>query len=112
MDLLSGLVEGMEGNIESLVSQTNVILLLEECMKQQNRDVRQSAFALLGDLAKNCFAHLRPHLDKLLPIACDNLNPKFVSVCNNASWAIGEIAVCCVPYPIFPISYLEGRLSV
>ncbi len=37
--------------------------------------------------------HLRPHLDKFLPVAAMNLNPKFVAVCNNASWAIGEIAL-------------------
>lgn len=37
--------------------------------------------------------HLKPHLDKFLPVAARNLNPKFVSVCNNSGWAIGEIAV-------------------
>jgi len=28
-----------------------------------------------------------------VPVAALNLNPRFVSVCNNASWAIGEIAM-------------------
>ena len=28
-----------------------------------------------------------------LPILGQNLNPEFISVCNNATWAIGEISV-------------------
>lgn len=40
-----------------------------------------------------------------MPILGTNLNPEFISVCNNATWAIGEICmqmgefrVCvCVP---------------
>ncbi len=36
---------------------------------------------------------MRPHLEKFLPVAAMNLNPKFVAVCNNASWSIGELAV-------------------
>jgi hypothetical protein len=46
--------------------------------------VRQSAFALLGDLAKSCMGHLMPHLPKLLPLAAANLNPRLGSICNNA----------------------------
>ena len=30
---------------------------------------------------------------EFLPILGQNLNPEFISVCNNATWAIGEIAV-------------------
>jgi len=28
-----------------------------------------------------------------MPILGQNLNPDFISVCNNATWAIGEISV-------------------
>ena len=28
-----------------------------------------------------------------MPILGNNLNPEFISVCNNATWAIGEIAI-------------------
>lgn len=28
-----------------------------------------------------------------MPILGLNLNPEFISVCNNATWAIGEIAM-------------------
>ena len=32
-------------------------------------------------------------LGDYMPILGLNLNPEFISVCNNATWAIGEIAV-------------------
>lgn len=28
-----------------------------------------------------------------MPILAQNLKPEFISVCNNATWAIGEVAV-------------------
>jgi len=38
-----------------------------------------------------------------MPMLGSNLNPEYISVCNNATWAIGEIAikagnVCLVVY--------------
>ena len=60
-----------------------------------NIQTKTQSFALLGDLAKNCFVHLRSHLDDIVPIACRNLTQdlQHSSVCNNASWALGEIAM-------------------
>lgn len=120
-------------------------------------EVRQSSFALLGDLTKACFIHVKPCIGRLpplpypmapvlassdggmpwdandwtgmysyclmgcsassgnvtslafllsllfscsslplaefMPILGTNLNPEFISVCNNATWAIGEICM-------------------
>ena len=56
-------------------------------------EVRQSSFALLGDLTKACFQHVRPYIGEFMPVLSRNLNPDLISVCNNATWAIGEIAV-------------------
>lgn len=55
--------------------------------------VRQSSFALLGDLTKACFQHVAPFMADFFPILGQNLNPDFISVCNNATWAIGEISM-------------------
>jgi transportin-1 len=55
--------------------------------------VRQSSFALLGDLTKACFPHVHPFIADFLPILGKNLNPEYISVCNNATWAIGEISI-------------------
>uniref|UniRef100_A0A2K5DCB3 Transportin-1 n=1 Tax=Aotus nancymaae TaxID=37293 RepID=A0A2K5DCB3_AOTNA len=60
LDLLSGLAEGLGGNIEY-------------------------SFALLGDLTKACFQHVKPCIADFMPILGTNLNPEFISVCNNAT---------------------------
>lgn len=56
-------------------------------------EVRQSSFALLGDLTKACFQHVKPHIQEIMPILSRNLNPDYISVCNNSIWSIGEIAI-------------------
>ena len=93
LDLLSGLAEGLQGNIEPLVSQTSIITLLYQCMQDRIPEVRQSSFALLGDLTRACFQYVKPYVNEFLPILSKNLNPELISVCNNATWAIGEIAI-------------------
>ncbi|KAJ1530932.1 hypothetical protein ONE63_005770 [Megalurothrips usitatus] len=93
LDLLSGLAEGLNGQIEKLVVDSNIMHLLYQCMQDPMPEVRQSSFALLGDLTKACFQHVHPCIPEFLPILGQNLNPEFISVCNNATWAIGEISV-------------------
>lgn len=93
LDLLSGLAEGLNGHIEKLVVNSNIMELLHHCMQDPMPEVRQSSFALLGDLTKACFQHVRPCIPEFLPILGQNLNPEFISVCNNATWAIGEISI-------------------
>ncbi|KAJ0588039.1 putative importin-beta domain, armadillo-like helical, importin beta family [Helianthus annuus] len=79
------------------VSQSNLRDLLLQCCLDDGSDIRQSAFALLGDLARVCPIHLRPRLPEFLDVAAKQLNtPKLketISVANNACWAIGELAI-------------------
>ncbi|ESP00524.1 hypothetical protein LOTGIDRAFT_112611 [Lottia gigantea] len=93
LDLLSGLAEGLEGNIEGLVANSAILKLLFQCMQDMMPEVRQSSFALLGDLTKACFQHVKACIGDFMPILGANLNPEFISVCNNATWAIGEISL-------------------
>ncbi|GAB6026614.1 Transportin-1 [Chamberlinius hualienensis] len=93
LDLLSGLAEGLDGHIERLVVGSNIMQLLYQCMQDSMPEVRQSSFALLGDLTKACFQHVHPCIPEFLPILGQNLNPEPISVCNNATWAIGEISI-------------------
>uniref|UniRef100_A0A673GSL2 Transportin-1 n=1 Tax=Sinocyclocheilus rhinocerous TaxID=307959 RepID=A0A673GSL2_9TELE len=93
LDLLSGLAEGLGGNIEQLVARSNILTLMYQCMQDKMPEVRQSSFALLGDLTKACFQHVKPCIANLMPILGTNLNPELISVCNNATWAIGEISI-------------------
>jgi transportin-1 len=93
LDLLSGLAEGLEHHIDNLVVNSSVLKLLFQCMQDPMPEVRQSSFALLGDLTKACFQHVKPCIGDYMPILGANLNPEFISVCNNATWAIGEISI-------------------
>lgn len=88
LDLLSGLAEGLNGHVNHLVAESNIVALLYQCsqvrwptygrfigyfgvlfdkikstfFKDPMPEVRQSSFALLGDLAKACYQHVRPHI--------------------------------------------------
>ena len=64
LDLLSGLAEGLDGHMERLVMNSNVMQLLYQCMQDVMPEVRQSSFALLGDLTKACFQHVLPCIRK------------------------------------------------
>jgi len=93
LDLLSGLAEGLGPSIEQLVHQSAILGLMYQCMQDNVPEVRQSSFALLGDLTKACFVHVKPCIVEFMPILAQNLNPELISVCNNATWAIGEISI-------------------
>jgi len=93
LDLLSGLAEGLGPNIEGLVQSSQVFPLMFQSMQDPVPEVRQSSFALLGDLTKACFVHVKPYIQDFMRLLAANLNPELISVCNNATWAIGEISI-------------------
>uniref|UniRef100_A0A804IQ75 Importin N-terminal domain-containing protein n=1 Tax=Musa acuminata subsp. malaccensis TaxID=214687 RepID=A0A804IQ75_MUSAM len=119
LDLLSGLAEGLGSGIETLVAKSNLRDLLLQCCMDQATDIRQSALALLGDLAKVCPVHLHPRIPDFLRVAAEQLNitavKEAVSVANNACWAIGELAVQVrqeiAPVVLTVISYLVPILQ-
>jgi len=105
LDLLSAIVQALEsaksGELVSS-SQPRFFDLLGFCMEDPSNDVRQSAYALLGDCAVNIFPQLHPFLPTLVPVLIkqldlDNLREDDVdtgfSVINNACWSCGEIAM-------------------
>lgn len=65
LDLLSGIAEGLGQLIAPLVANSEILILLYQCMKDSVSEVRQSSFALLGDLTKACFENIKPVLSKL-----------------------------------------------
>ena len=99
LDLLSGLTQGLGPNVGTLVAQSNppLLPLLALCITHQDPPVRQSAYALLGDLAISAFELLRPNLPSIMPELINQIEPEpkpdTVSVCNNATWSAGEIAL-------------------
>ncbi|CAG8754720.1 18630_t:CDS:2, partial [Racocetra fulgida] len=95
LDLLSGLTQGLGNQIEALVSNSTPSLL--SLLSDPVAEVRQSAYALLGDLSIACFTHIKPYLNQFMVDLISQVDPnaEHVSVCNNAAWAAGEIALQC-----------------
>ena len=99
LDLLSGICQGLGAACQELLAQIQPALLpqLLPCLTNVEPPVRQSTYALLGDLAINAFPLLRPYLPQHMPqllaqISLEQIHDA-LSVCNNATWAAGEIAL-------------------
>ncbi|KAJ2860345.1 hypothetical protein GGI22_002737 [Coemansia erecta] len=97
LDLVSAIVQALGTDSQSLVAQHNsfALQLIGMCMVDPAPDVRQSTFALLGDLAMHCFPLLLPQLEGIMQNLIPQIGRNFshVNVCNNAAWSVGEIAL-------------------
>jgi hypothetical protein len=105
LDLLSAIIQTLPGESGATLvssSQPSVFEMLAYCMKDDSNDVRQSAYALLGDCAIYVFPQMQPYLPTILEIVITQLDIGQVqydgeetnySVINNACWSAGEIAL-------------------
>ncbi|KAJ4373183.1 hypothetical protein N0V83_003475 [Neocucurbitaria cava] len=103
LDLLSAIVQALpEGDSAQLVAGTpSFFQLLAVCMRDTNNEVRQSAYALLGDCAIYVYGQLQPCLPTILEILIAQLEVRQInldgetgySVINNACWSVGEISM-------------------
>ena len=111
LDLLSGVADGMGAACEALVSANAPALrevIVASVSDPYSPGIRRSAFALVGDIAKSGGGqHVAPSLPQIFECAAANLQPKMVqaynmSVCNNACWSAGEIALAFSPEALAP----------
>lgn len=105
LDLLSGVTEGLGSDVGNFVKLSedptnglgiSVIDIMLSCTTDAQAEVRQSAFAFMGDLTKSCYSFVHPRLQDIIPIINRHIvqfTSSSVSVCNNATWALGEICV-------------------
>ncbi|KAK5121639.1 hypothetical protein LTR85_004811 [Meristemomyces frigidus] len=104
LDLLSSIIQALEEQYSTelaTAAQPNMFQLLAYCMKDANNDVRQSAYALLGDCAIYIFAQLQQYLPTIMEILLNQLDLTQTTedpetafrVINNACWSCGEIAM-------------------
>jgi len=76
-----------------------ILSLLGTCLNVDfpEPSVRQSAFALVGDCAISCYHLLESYLPQFMPQIIRQIDAEspitLTSVCNNAAWAAGEIAI-------------------
>eukprot|EP00045_Choanoeca_perplexa_P015656 m.200051 g.200051 ORF g.200051 m.200051 type:complete len:892 (+) comp17049_c0_seq1:98-2773(+) len=93
LDFISGLIEGLQETIEPLVKDTPLIELLLHCLQHNRIDVRQSAFAVFGDVSKSLYHLIEPYIEHVYPLLEDAISCPEPAVCNNAIWAAGELAL-------------------
>jgi transportin-1 len=104
LDLLSAMIQALNPpeSAQLVAGTSSFFELLAMCMKDSNNDVRQSAYALLGDCAIYVFDQLQPCLPAVLEILIAQLEITQVmidaeetgySVINNACWSVGEISM-------------------
>ncbi|KAJ2778423.1 hypothetical protein GGI15_004181 [Coemansia interrupta] len=97
LDLISAIIQAIGENSQHLLADLNRVALqmVAMCMVDPVTDVRQSAFALLGDLAICCFGLLQPQLNDIMQQLIPQIDRNFshIHVCNNAAWSAGEIAL-------------------
>lgn len=109
LDLLSGLCQGLGAQSQELVTHVQPLILpqLLPCLTNVEPPVRQSAFALLGDLAIHAFQALKPYLPSIMPVVLASISAEqmheALSVCNNATWSAGEIALQSHDDPDFQV---------
>jgi len=110
LDVVSALVEGLGTSMESLAEQAQLREFVFAACADESADVRQSGFALMGDLAKACPSHLGPVLRRCFEACCTTLQsdahgdaqsevpgPTYSRAATNACWAIGELALRTPP---------------
>ncbi|KAF2849216.1 ARM repeat-containing protein, partial [Plenodomus tracheiphilus IPT5] len=104
LDLISAIIQALDisDSVQLVGTASQFFQLLAVCMSDPNNDVRQSAYALLGDCAIYVFEQLQPGLPTILEILIAQLEVSKVhldgeetgySVINNACWSVGEIAM-------------------
>lgn len=98
LDLLSSLTQGLGMALEPFLSQSQLMQLVTLCLKHPQALVRQTTYALIGDLAMSNFTFLRPHMPAVMAGLMLQLDPEpefgFVDTSKNAAWSIGEVALC------------------
>jgi transportin-1 len=99
-DLISGIADGSRAQFASLLlpqeqmgTQHSFAVLLLAGGRESRPDVRQSCYALVGDVARYAFPLLKPVLGDLIPLLIQNIRPDQIGMCNNTVWALGEICL-------------------
>ncbi|OCT44319.1 Importin subunit beta-2 [Cladophialophora carrionii] len=104
LDLLSAIIQAISPEKSAPLvqnSQPQFFDLLSFCMEDPTTDVRQSAYAVLGDCAIALYPSLDPYLPKLIPILIRQLDLDAIpdtdsengfNVLANVCWSLGEIA--------------------
>ncbi|KAJ9612951.1 hypothetical protein H2200_002892 [Cladophialophora chaetospira] len=126
LDLLSAIIQAISPEKSAPLvqaSQPQLFDLLSFCMEDPTTDVRQSAYAVLGDCAIALYSSLDAYLPKLLPILIRQLDLDTIpdtdsengfNVLANVCWSLGEIAARAPTSRLAPVvePLYRGLLSM
>ena len=98
LDCMSGLAEAIGLGIDPLlVNNSNgaqpALPLLFMAMRDARPEVRQNAFTVMGEFGRSRLPSLIPALHEYVQCIIGALNPEYMSVSNNATWALGEMVM-------------------
>lgn len=108
LDLIDGLILGLSKHSMELIQQQqqqqqsnektySLMELVLICLDDDDDDVRQSSFAILGDLAIHlCDLMIKPYLQTIMVCINNEINnPSEYAIAsrNNSIWALGEISI-------------------
>lgn len=114
LDLIDGLIQGFGEHSAELINGSSLMQMLLLCFEDPTDDVRQSSYALLGDLAIFVPDHtVKPCLLSVVVSIGNEINNRTYNsypVYNNAIWSLGEIAVRCTNNELEP--YFSNLLDL
>ena len=107
LDLLSAVIQAIDpAKSRQLVAQMGFFQYLVRCTADPTSDVKQSAYALIGDCAIKTYPQLEPYLAQVVPSLTNELDLDKISdedsengfnVLNNVCWSAGELAAQAGP---------------
>jgi len=93
LDLISGITEANGAAVEQILDTSELLRLLMIALRKSRADIRQSAFALLGDLVRARVTGIASMVKTCMSLIAAGLEIRFSNVSNNATWVLGEIAM-------------------
>lgn len=98
LDLIDGLIQGLGSKMSELIAraQPPLMEMLIVCFKDPVYEVRQSAFALVGDMTILCYDAVNPYFEGVVKELIPQIDVSDYAAgpaCNNAMWSLGELSL-------------------
>lgn len=74
LDVISSVITSLQGNAQPLIESSNLISVMTSCMQDNDTEVRQSAFALLGDISQHCFPVVANFSKQYIALCVEHMN--------------------------------------
>ena len=102
MDLISSIFSALNERALPFVQNSSLVVLLRQFLEIRDLCIKQYVFAMVGDLQKHIGSCITDKLPEFIQCAIANLvyhdsmvdpTQNQLTVCNNACWCLGEMAM-------------------